>query len=70
MEILKPYCSVMNLAKAIVKTAEAAIDDPYLMGMAERAKDVEDGFTKGALDAAKALERLFKEIELNEQRKN
>ncbi len=70
MEIVTAYCSVINLAKAIVKTAEEATHDPYLSRMAERAKAVEGRFIKGETDAAEALERLFRGVELNEERKN
>jgi type I restriction enzyme R subunit len=60
---------VINLVKSIEKIAEEASDDPYLIGMAERAKAVQESFEERQKDTAEALAELFKEIKANEQRK-
>lgn len=60
---------VINLVKSIAKAAEDASDDPFLVGMAERAKAVQDSFEdrqKGTADAIKDLSNI---IEANERRK-
>ncbi|HRJ55158.1 MAG TPA: HsdR family type I site-specific deoxyribonuclease [Anaerolineales bacterium] len=60
---------VINLVKSIAKAAEDASDDPFLVGMAERAKAVQDSFEdrqKGTADAIKDLSSI---IEANERRK-
>jgi type I restriction enzyme, R subunit len=60
---------VINLVKSIEKIAEDASDDPYLVGMAERAKAVQESFEDRQSGTAEALAELFKEIEANEKRK-
>lgn len=60
---------VINLVKSIEKIAEEASSDPYLIGMAERAKVVQENFEDRQTDTAQALAELFEEIEANEQRK-
>jgi type I restriction enzyme R subunit len=60
---------VINLVKSIEKFAEEASDDPYLIGMAERAKAVQESFEERQKNTAEALADLFKEIENNERRK-
>ena len=37
---------VINLIKSITKTAEEHSDDPYLIGLADRAHAVQEGFEK------------------------
>jgi len=59
MEVLTEYSGPIVLAKAIEKAAEDA-RDPYLAGMARRAKEVEERFERGLTDAARALEELFR----------
>jgi type I restriction enzyme R subunit len=60
---------VINLVKSIEKAAEDASDDPYLVGMAERARAVQESFEARQRDTSEALEDLFNEIEANEKRK-
>ena len=66
--VLTEYSSVKVLAKAIENVAEDVCDDTYLAAMARRAKAVRASFERGQTDAARALERLFDEIELNNRR--
>jgi type I restriction enzyme R subunit len=60
---------VINLIKAIEKTAEENSDDPFLVALAERAKVVQESFEDRQTSTADALAELLKEIEKNEQRK-
>jgi type I restriction enzyme R subunit len=60
---------VINLIKSIEKAAEEASDDPYLVGMAERAKAVQDSYEDRQTSTADAIAKLLKEIEANEHRK-
>lgn len=60
---------VVNLVKSIEKAAEDASDDPYLVGMAERAKAVQDSYEDRQISTADAIDALLKEIEANERRK-
>ena len=60
---------VINLIKSIEKAAEEESADPFLITMAERAKDVLESFENRQLSTAQALEELFQEIRKNEQRK-
>jgi type I restriction enzyme R subunit len=60
---------VINLIKSIEKAAEEASDDPYLIGMAERAKAVQESFEDRQTSTAEAVEALIDEIEANERRK-
>jgi type I restriction enzyme R subunit len=60
---------VINLVKSIEKTADEASDDPYLVGMAERAKAVQESWEDRQTTTADALEELKKALEANERRK-
>jgi len=60
---------VINLVKGIEKIAEASSDDPYLVGMAERAKAVQESFEDRQKGTAEALDELSAIIEANERRK-
>lgn len=60
---------VINLIKSIEKAAEEASDDPYLLGMAERAKAVQDSFEDRQINTSAAIDELLKEIAANERRK-
>jgi len=60
---------VINLVKSIEKIAEGSSDDPYLVGMAERAKAVQESYEDRQIDTADAIAELMKEIEANERRK-
>ncbi len=60
---------VINLVKSIEKIAEENSDDPYLIGMAERAKNVQESYEDRQTSTADALAELMKEIEANERRK-
>ena len=60
---------VINLVKAIEKSAEESSDDPYLIAMAKRAQAVQESFEKRQSSTAEALEDLLKEVDKNEERK-
>ncbi|MBI4316967.1 MAG: HsdR family type I site-specific deoxyribonuclease [Chloroflexi bacterium] len=60
---------VINLVKSIEKIAEDASDDPYLVGMAERAKAVQESYEDRQTETADAIAALVNEIEANERRK-
>ena len=60
---------VINLIKAIEKSAEEGSDDPYLIAMAKRAQAVQESFENRQSSTAEALEDLLKEVEKNEERK-
>ncbi len=60
---------VINLVKSIEKIAEDSSDDPYLVGMAERAKAVQESFEDRQKETAEALEDLANIMEANERRK-
>lgn len=60
---------VINLVKAIERTAEENSDDPFLVALADRAKAVQESFEDRQTTTAEALAELLKEIEKNEQRK-
>lgn len=60
---------VINLVKSIEKIAEDASDDPYLVGMAERAKAVQESFEDRQQGTSEALQELSAIIEANERRK-
>jgi type I restriction enzyme R subunit len=60
---------VINLVKAIEKSAEEQSDDPFLVAMAERAKAVQEAFEERQSTTEKALADLFLEIEKNKRRK-
>jgi type I restriction enzyme R subunit len=60
---------VINLVKAIEKTAEENSDDPFLVALSDRAKAVQESFEDRQTSTEDALAELLKEIEKNEQRK-
>jgi len=60
---------IINLVKAIAKTAEEQSDDPFLIALSERAKAVQESFEDRQTSTEDALAALLKEIEKNEQRK-
>jgi type I restriction enzyme R subunit len=60
---------VINLVKAIEKSADEQSDDPFLVAMAERARAVQEDFENRQSTTEKALEDLFLEIEKNTKRK-
>jgi len=60
---------VINLVKAIEKTAEENSDDPFLVALSERARAVQESFEDRQTSTEDALAELLKEIEKNEQRK-
>lgn len=60
---------VINLIKAIEKTAEEKSDDPFLIAMAERARAVQESFEERQTSTEEALGRLLEVIEQDEQRK-
>jgi type I restriction enzyme, R subunit len=60
---------IINLVKAIEKTAEGNSEDPFLVALSERAKAVQESFEDRQTTTAEALAELLKEIEKNEHRK-
>ncbi len=60
---------VINLVKSIEKKADEESDDPYLIAMAERAQAVQENFENRQINTAEALDKLLREVELNEARK-
>ena len=60
---------VINLIKAIEKSAEESSDDPYLIAMAKRAQAVQESFENRQSSTAEALEDILKEVDKNEERK-
>lgn len=60
---------VINLIKSIEKTAEENSGDPFLIALAERAKEVRENFEDRQTSTSDALAELLREIEKNEQRK-
>jgi type I restriction enzyme R subunit len=60
---------VINLIKSIEKTAQDESDDPFLVAMAERAKQVQESYEDRQTSTQEALDELFTEIKRNEQRK-
>jgi len=60
---------IINLVKAVARTAEEQSDDPFLVALSERAKAVQESFEDRQTSTAAALAELLQEIEKNEQRK-
>jgi type I restriction enzyme R subunit len=60
---------IINLVKAIQKSAEENSDDPFLVTMAERAKAVQDSFEDRQSTTEETLTALLEAIERDEQRK-
>ena len=60
---------VINLIKSIEKTAEEESGDPFLVAMADRAKQVQESYEDRQTTTQEALDELFAEIKRNEQRK-
>lgn len=60
---------VINLIKSIEKTAEEESGDPFLIAMADRARQVQEGYEDRQTSTQEALDELFAEIKRNEQRK-
>ena len=60
---------VINLIKSIEKTAEEESGDPFLVAMADRAKQVQESYEDRQTTTQEALEELFADIKRNQQRK-
>ena len=60
---------IINLVKSIEKTAEDESEDPFLVALSDRAKQVQEGFEDRQTSTAEALDELVKAIEKNEERK-
>jgi type I restriction enzyme R subunit len=60
---------VINLIKSIERAAEEESGDPFLIAMADRAKQVQEGYEDRQTSTQEALDELFADIERNEQRK-
>jgi type I restriction enzyme, R subunit len=60
---------VINLIKSIEKTAEEQSGDPFLVAMADRAKQVQESYEDRQTSTQEAMGELFAEITRDEQRK-
>lgn len=60
---------VINLIKSIEKTAEEESGDPFLIAMADRAKQVQESYEDRQTSTQEALDELLADIKRNEQRK-
>jgi len=60
---------VINLVKSIEKKARDESDDPILVGMAERARKIQEGFEQRQQSTEQALEALFALIQKDEARR-
>jgi type I restriction enzyme, R subunit len=60
---------VINLIKSIEKTAAEESGDPFLVAMADRAKEVQERYEDRQASTQEALDELFAEIKRHEQRK-
>lgn len=60
---------VINLIKSIERTAEEHSNDPFLVAMAERARQIQESYEQRQKTTAEALKDLMQEIEQNEARK-
>ncbi|MFW6217363.1 MAG: type I restriction endonuclease subunit R, partial [Verrucomicrobiota bacterium] len=60
---------VINLVKSIEKHAEENSDDPVLLAMADRARQIQESFESRQEDTEKLLEKLYKELEREAARK-
>jgi type I restriction enzyme, R subunit len=60
---------VINLIKSIERTAEEESGDPFLIAMADRAKQIQESYEDRQTSTRDALAELFAEIKRNEQRK-
>jgi type I restriction enzyme R subunit len=60
---------IINLVKAIQKSAEENSDDPFLLAMAERAKAVKESFEDRQTGTEDTLAALLQAIDRDEQRK-
>jgi type I restriction enzyme R subunit len=60
---------IINLVKAIQKTAEDNSEDPFLVALTERAKAVQESFEDRQTGTEEALAQLLKAVEHDEQRK-
>jgi type I restriction enzyme, R subunit len=60
---------VINLIKSIEKTAEDESGDPFLIGMADRAKEIQESYESRQTTTQEALSDLFAELKRREQRK-
>jgi type I restriction enzyme R subunit len=60
---------VINLIKSIEKAAEEESGDPFLIAMAERAKQIQESYEERQKSTQEALEALFADIRADEKRK-
>jgi type I restriction enzyme R subunit len=60
---------VINLVKSIERNAEENSHDPFLIAMAERARDVQESFEDRQVATSEALEALLTAVVQNEGRK-
>jgi type I restriction enzyme R subunit len=60
---------VINLIKSIEKQAEEESGDPFLVAMADRARQVQESYEDRQTSTQEALDELFADIKRNEARK-
>src|ERR1044072_3367390 len=60
---------IINLIKSIEKAAEEQSDDPFLVAMADRARQVQERYEDRQSSTQEALNALFQEIRRDEKRK-
>nr|HQV33666.1 type I restriction endonuclease subunit R [Calditrichia bacterium] len=60
---------VINLVRSIEKTAEDESDDPFLIAMAERSRQILERFEQRQESTEAALQLLREEVRANDQRK-
>lgn len=60
---------VINLIKSIEKIAEEQSGDPFLIAMAERAKQIQEQYENRQMSTSEAIKELLNEINKNEERK-
>ena len=60
---------MINLIKSIEKAAEEESGDPFLIAMADRAKQVQENYEDRQTSTQEAMDELFAEIKRNERRK-
>jgi type I restriction enzyme R subunit len=60
---------VINLIKSIERTADEESGDPFLIAMADRAKQIQESYEDRQTSTQEALDELFAEIKRNERRR-
>ena len=60
---------IINLSKSIQKAADEATEDPILIAMAARAREIQEQYESRQLTTQEAMDALLGEIDKNEERK-